>query len=348
MSVTKTPPLIDPYQMSAYFNYKVQDAIDYCANTGGGTVLLPPYRYPDTKLTLHSGVGLAGLKEGPFDNYNDPMSGPCIGATFLVENSDTNFLTLSDRSCVARDLVFYYPDQVPWSSSQPKPYPSTVLVAQGASDCRVERLYGINPFVFIECQVGRTYIEEIHSGAIQAGLIIDHCEDYTFLTNFMQTTSYNNWPPGGTSQTSPLDEYTIANRYGIMLNRVDALRASNIGLWWNYCGVYMGDSSDTTLPFSRAGYGQFTNLDVDTCQYALIAKSTDVVGGGFTFMNCNIGAAQPPLAKSAVITIPGGAQEPLVTWIGGAVRGVWAGGIVDQMAGSIIVKDVRGYDLPLS
>ena len=348
MSVTKTPPLIDPYQISAYFNYKVQDAIDYAADNGGGTVLLPPYRYPDTKLTLHSRVGVAGLAEGPFDSYVDPTVGQPIGATFSIENTDTNFLTLASNSCVARDLVFFYPDQVGWNSSQPKPYPSTVLIAQGSSDCRVARLYGINPFVFIECQVGRTSIHEIHSGAIQAGLIIDHCEDYTYLTNFTQTTSYNNWPPGGTTQTSALDEYTIANRYGIQLFRVDALRACNIGLWWNYCGVYMGDSSDATLPFSRAGYGQITNLDVDTCQYALIGKSTDPVGGGFTFMNANIGAAAPALAKSAVITTPGGAQEPMITWIGGATRGTWAGGFIDQMAGSVIVKDVRGYDLPLS
>lgn len=346
MSVTKTPPLVDPYQIANYFNYKVQDAVDYCANLGGGTVFLPPFRYPDQKLTLFNGVTLAGLKEGPFDNYTDPTTGTPIGATFLVENSDTSFLTLSGPGCTARDLVFFYPDQVGWNSSQPKPYPSTVLMAPSASDSRVARLYGINPFVFIECQVGRSYIEQIHSGAIQCGLIVDHCEDYTFCTDFTQTTSYRNYPSTGTLQTTPLDDYTIANRYGIMLNRVDAFRASNIGLWWNYCGVYMGDSSDATLTFSRAGYGQFSNLDVDTCQYALIAKSTDVVGGGYTFMNCNFGAAQPPLAKAAVITIPGGLQEPMITWIGGAQRGFST--VVDQMAGSIIVKDVRGYDLPLS
>lgn len=344
MSVTTalTPPDLDPFRIKTYFNNKVQDAIDWGADNGPCTIILPPAYYTkDTSLILHGQVALGGLNHGPFDNEGlDPASGK-IGATFAVENTDKPFITQVGNGGCLKDLVFHYPGQVGWNSSQPVSYPPTIQVTGSCS--MLKRLFGVNPFVFIDIECGRTTVVDCHSGAIQAGLIVDHSEDYTNIARFLQTTSYNQFPLGAVNGTpTPLDEYTIANRYGIMVHRADSFHAVGCDLWWNYCGYYFGDSPDATLPFSRAGYGQITDWDVDTCQYAIIAASTDPVGGGFTFQNGNVGCYQP-LAKCAVITVPGGLQEPMISWQGGAIRGEWP--ISNQMVGKITTKDIVGHDI---
>lgn len=345
-ATTVAPPSLDPFLIKSYFDNKVQDAIDYGAENGPCTILLPPgYYTKDQNLTLHGQVTLGGPNEGPFDNEGlDPTSGK-IGATFAIEDTGAPFITQVGNGGGLRDLSFFYPGQVGWSSSQPVNYPPTIKIT--GPGAMLQRLFGVNPFVFIDIECGRTTALDCHSGAIQCGVLIDHAEDYVTVSRFLQSTSYNQWP-NGAPQVSALDDYTMANRYGFMINRADGLQLSHIQLWWNYCGLSFVPSGDLTLPWSRCAYGLGDTIDIDTCVWGVTvegSQSSGFIASGLSIGAGANGAAAVALMPSAATGLAGDGP-PKFTWLGGSQRGTWKGGVTQGSAPALQVKNVRGIDLP--
>lgn len=322
-----------------------QNAINW-ANTnpgGGGKVIVECKRYAfgtSEHLTVPGIVTLAGAITGWFGGYSDPES---QGPTLLITNTATTFLSITGEGN-AEDLIYYYPNQVTWAASTPTVYPPTItLLGSGA----VRRSYGINPYQFISIQTGRCTVEGIQTGAIQNAISVDHCEDYTYIDKVcVSTYPTDAWPAGAGAFPTALDNWILRNRIGISFARCDSFKMSNVGIFGSQTGIQFIDSPDRTQPTYFNAYGEAVNIDIDTCEYGVIAYSTNTDAGGVKFVNLNIGATIAAVGpKSAILTVAGGTQQPWITWIGGGCRGVWANGAVNSSAaGRVYYEQVRGLN----
>jgi hypothetical protein len=105
------------------------------------------------------------------------------------------------------------------------------------------------------------------------------------------------------------------------------------------------DSTDP-VQIKRTGYGSVTNVDIDTCNYGIRARSTDFPG--FKFTNIDIGCGWSTPAAWGVAQEPYGSAPPRVLINGGSIRGQWAGGLFQPFTGGgkLVVVNVFGYNPP--
>jgi len=296
-----------------------------------GSLVMPPYG------------SMKGLSTGPFSGLVDPSS-TCIAPTLLVRNKAAPFIQMNGSGNALSDFLFYYPEQITWQDAAPTPYPATVQVGQSSTGgSTLERLNGINPYIFIDCEIGQTVIEKVWSGALYCSLLIDHCADYVWVDKFFTNRAYANWPLGAPASPT-LDEWVLANRLAIVVRRADSLKMSNLGLFFNAIAITLQDSDDKTQN-ETASYGHWTGVDIDTfSDYGIAASAADNAGGGHVFGPMTIGGGLPS-SQAAIITIPGGSQPPDILWSPGAARGAFAQGAIVDQTKTVIAKNVRGIDI---
>lgn len=325
----------------------IQAAINTAFAAGGGAVVLKPGRYRMAgTLTLKRGVVLCGTTHGPFDFGPDPST-TTVAATFLVTNTTAPFITVDGVGAAVTDLLFHYPNQVPPTALAPTSYPFTIKVMQPG--VTIERSTVTNAFQFLDIEVGRTIARDLNIGAFHCGILVDHAADHVLLSNIVHSVF---WDIGAfASYPQPIDNWVLNSGYAFMILRADAIKMENIQVFSRYAGFYLAESPDGTQP-SLMGYGTATNVDIDTCQYGIIAQASHLPG--YKFANLDIGCTtSTSTGVRAIAQIPHGPNclpsnclPPVVLVNGGSIRGTWINGAFPAFTppGKLVVRHVLGHD----
>ncbi|MBQ8027144.1 MAG: hypothetical protein IJ261_03400, partial [Clostridia bacterium] len=208
----------------------IQQAIDDCAENGGGTVWLPAGRYRVTgNIYIRQFVTLRG-------DYQDPDVGTDYGTLIIadVESSDamTPGLFTVGASAGAVGLTVWYPNQ---RLDNVKPYPYTFYIT-GNSDYMLQTIKNctlINSYRGIgacsECENGiyqcheMLTIDNVKGTCLYEGLNSHNSADVDTVKTLYILNKY--WVEAGEAfnapQESELDAYTRANGYGLVLGDLE-------------------------------------------------------------------------------------------------------------------------------
>lgn len=317
----------------------IQSAINAAVAAGGGSVLFKVARYFTTGTFLvPDGVVLCGTVEGPFDVKGVDPALTAIAPTLLVTNTNGPFLTLQGNgSSGVTDLLFHYPNQVRTSASAPNVYPYTILLTSGS----VARLTVTNAYNFLDVENGRDIVQDMYIGAFNIGVNVDHTLNFLTLHNLHNGVFWDEME--NASYPTTIDTWVLNNGTALMVKRMDSLLLHDFFVFSRFTGILLTDSSDTTLD-PRCGWGNASNVDLETVQYGIIAISA--TGQAYKFTNLQVGAALG-LAQAAVQLRGGGSCPPNVLVNGGSVRGSWAlGAFPTPQAGNLTHVNIIGSDLP--
>jgi len=320
----------------------IQAAINYANSIGGGSVMFPPALYYTTgTLTLKNNVDLIGVGSGPYDTQLNPMTN-VTAPTLLVTNTTNPFVAQPAGalgSNVIANLLFAYPNQVdPTVANSPTVYPSTIYLPGGT--CTIRGCTFVNGYDSIQIANGRCIVDSCKIGSYHIGIQIDVGVDYEILSNlqFIPLHDYSL----GVSYPSHIDNvYCQSNSEAIRLKRCDGLQATNIGVFGSFAAcITMFDGFG-----GYAGYGNFANVDLDLrTGYGINCQSSRSAAGGYHFSNLNIGASAA--SNAAILLSSGGSDTPLVCVSNGAIRGTWSIASTIVQAGTLIVENMRGLDVP--
>jgi len=315
-----------------------QRAIDTIDARGGGDLWVPAGRYYFTGvLTLPRHVSLLGLSCGPMGVYPTGIKDPSahtFAPTMLVTNTGTPFLT-STGGRIA-DLVFYYPNQVDPDTSPPTSYAATIV----CNPAKVYRCTFWNSYHAISISCGQSRVHDCFIGALYLGVYLDAAYDTCVLSNLHIWPYYDYTMDNALPAASPssLGNWALANGVGIDARRVDSLIVSNTLIYQFHIGIQMSDSPAALTP--DCGYGQLSNIDIDTCEYGIVCYSANNDARGWKFTNCTIGEGSAT-GQIGVYLAAGGSQAPQVQIVGGMIRGAFAGGDYTVSAGSLRFSDFQ-------
>jgi hypothetical protein len=316
----------------------IQNAINAAAAAGGGSVVLNVARYYTTgTLTVPQGVVLCGAIQGPFDVTGVDPAVTSIAPTLLVTNSIAPFVTLTGLGAGVTDLLFHYPNQVKTSASTPTVYPYTIEVINSAVGAKVVRSTVTNAYNFLDIELGRTMVQDLFIGAFNIGVNIDHTQDFVTLHNLHNGVFWDEVESA--SYPTTLDTWVLNHGTALVVGRMDALEVNNFYIFSRFAGLLLTDSPDTTIPFTRTGWGSFSDIDLQTVQYGVIAIASQ--SQGYKFTNLQIVAA-PGLGEAAVLLKAGGTTPPDVLVNGGSVQGSWAlGAFPTPQAGHLNLAHIQ-------
>jgi hypothetical protein len=316
----------------------IQNAVNAAAAAGGGSVVLNVARYYTTgTLTVPQGVVLCGAIEGPFDVTGVDPAVTTIAPTLLVTNTTAPFVTLTGLGAGVTDLLFHYPNQVKTSASTPTVYPYTIEVINSAVGAKVARSTVTNAYNFLDIELGRTIAQDLFIGAFNIGVNIDHTLDFVTLHNLHHGVFWDEVESA--SYPTTIDAWVLNHGTALMVGRMDALEVNNFYVFSRFAGLLLTDSPDTTIPFTRNGWGSFSDIDLRTVQYGVIAIASQ--NQGYKFTNLQIVAA-PGLGEAAVLLKAGGTSPPDVLVNGGSVQGSWAlGAFPTPQAGHLNVAHIQ-------
>jgi hypothetical protein len=316
----------------------IQNAVNAAAAAGGGSVVLNVARYYTTgTLTVPQGVVLCGAIEGPFDVTGVDPAVTAIAPTLLVTNTTAPFVTLTGLGAGVTDLLFHYPNQVKTSASTPNVYPYTIEVTNSAVGAKVARSTVTNAYNFLDIELGRTMAQDLFIGAFNIGVNIDHTLDFVTLHDLHHGVFWDEVESA--SYPTTIDAWVLNHGTALMVGRMDALEVNNFYVFSRFAGLLLTDSPDTTIPFARNGRGSFSDIDLQTVQYGVIAIASQ--SQGYKFTNLQIVAA-PGLGEAAVLLKAGGTSPPDVLVNGGSVQGSWAlGAFPTPQAGHLNLAHIQ-------
>jgi hypothetical protein len=307
-------------------NAAFANAIAAMSALGGGTVTVPRRAFLIDPFYIPSHVTVEGETEGPFDGGANPAT--TVGApTLLVNSTATPFITLNGWASSITDVLIYYPGQVAPTAAAPNVYPPTISALGGGS--AVRRCTIVNSYIGIFVATGRVYVDNNRIGSYKTAIQIDHAEDYVMVRGNQIEPFYNIFLALSTPQT--IDAWVLSNGVGIEVSRADGFAASDNGIFVKYAGIILNDTPTAGVSPTN-GYGKFSNTDIDSCVYGVLANSSNNSGGGYQFTNLNVGGNPYGIgtaSQAAMALNPGGNSPPMVTWSGGAQRhstGGWAAG----------------------
>jgi hypothetical protein len=327
-------------------NAAFANAIAAMSALGGGTVTVPRRAFLIDPFYIPSHVTVEGETEGPFDGGANPAT--TVGApTLLVNSTATPFITLNGWASSITDVLIYYPGQVAPTAAAPNVYPPTISALGGGS--AVRRCTIVNSYIGIFVSVGRVYVDNNRIGSYKTAIQIDHAEDYVMVRGNQIEPFYNIFLALSTPQT--IDAWVLNNGVGIEVSRADGIALSDNGVFAKYIGVLLNDTPTAGVSPTN-GYGKFSNTDIDSCVYGVLATSSNNSGGGYQFADLNVGGNPYGIgtaSQAAMALNSGGNSPPRVTWSGGAQRystGGWAAGQtgVALNAGFCNITNVSGVN----
>jgi hypothetical protein len=315
----------------------IQNAIDAAAAAGGGSVVLNVARYYTAgTLTVPQGVVLCGAIQGPFDVIGVDPASTTIAPTLLITNTTAPFITLAGLGAGVTDLLFHYPNQVKTIASAPTVYPYTIEVNSAVAG-KVARSTVTNAYNFLDIQLGRVMAQDLFIGAFNIGVNIDHTQDFVTLHNLHHSVFWDEVE--GASYPTAIDTWVLNHGTGLVVGRMDALEVNNFYVFSRFAGFLLTDSPDTTIPFTRSGWGALSDIDLQTVQYGVIAIASQ--SQGYKFANLQVTAA-PGLGEAAVLLKAGGTAPPDVLVNGGSVQGSWAlGAFPAAQAGHLNLANIQ-------
>jgi hypothetical protein len=315
-----------------------QSAIDAAADAGGGVVFVPVGRFWFSgNISVKRNVSLAGVGVGPYDPPSDPTVSTVAPTLLPTSTSGSAFISVDGDNSALQNLLFHYPNQVRpdapgVDASGPIGYPPTVLVMQPT------KIFGCsfdNSYIAIQLMVGRVYLENLQIGGYKNDIVIDNAEDFVHI-NHIEATVF--WDTSlGLAFPQPIDTWVANNSVALASYRMDSLELDDFDLFWRGTGIAFLDSPHgygTT-------YGRGANIDIDSVQYGVVAKSlTENVG--FSFTNLVIGP-QNGMGTNMIWLPVGGARTPNVVVEGGSTRGSWIQPLKVE-AGTLSVHNMVGLN----
>jgi hypothetical protein len=319
-----------------------QSALDAASAGGGGIVLVPPGSYSFAgSITVASNVVLAGTLPGPLEVFFPTGDYTHYrGAALLLPTATTGpaFIESSGWNSGVENLAFYYPTQVAPTAVAPAVFPPTVE-GRGAG-FHIRACSFVNSYIALHIGVGRAWAEDLHLGALFAGIIVDPSADFIHVSG-IRIEPFWDTVIGPLPVPQALDQWVANNGYGIQGLRCDSLDLHDIGIYYRYAGIYFGDSTSVGAGEPTNCYGRGSDIDIDSVQYGIIAHSLHA-GAGFLFTNLFVGPLGS-LGKNAIYFQPGGQNEPEVIVQGGSIRGAWQGGQLNSSGiGTLCVRDMLG------
>jgi hypothetical protein len=309
-----------------------QNAIDAAATAGGGTVWVPPGRFWFSgNLSIVTNVALAGTGVGPYDPPSDPSASTVAPTLLPTSTSGSAFILVDGDNSALQNLLFHYPNQVRPDApgvdvSGPNVYPPTVLVRQPT------KIFGCsfdNSYIAIQLMVGRVYLENLQLGGYANDIVIDNAADFVHISHIEATVFWDTSLGLGFPQ--PIDTWVANNSVALTSYRMDSLELDDFDVFWRGTGIAFLDSPRGTT------YGRGANIDIDSVQYGVVAKSlTENVG--FTFTNLVIGPLNG-MGTNMIWLPAGGAHTPHVVVEGGSTRGSWIQPLKVE-AGTLLVRDI--------
>jgi hypothetical protein len=316
---------------SAAFNA----ALNAASSAGGGLVVVPIGAYRIDPINIPENVALCGMIPGPPDAYTDPLVNNKY-CTLLANSTGTQLVFLNTGSSL-QDVLIHYPQQVLASATTPNVYPAAIYMADR---CYVRRVTTTNAYIGIDVRGGRSLIEDCKIGAFYIGIDVDTVADYTYIDHVMIEPFWDTM--FGLPVGQPIDAWVLTHGVGINVSRADALSIASVGVLYRYVGIQLTDGASETPPNS---YGHMADIDLDTVQFGIVARSTDNAAYGWQIIHCNVGSCDHTgtPGQAAVALQAGGANAPTITWLGGSVRGTWASaGGYSIAAGVLNLENVRG------
>ncbi len=288
----------------------IQQAIDDCADNGGGTVWLPKGKYRVTgNIYIRQFVTLRG-------DYQDPDEGKEYGTIIIadVESSDamTPGLFTVGASAGAVGLTVWYPDQ---SLDNVKPYPYTFYIV-GNEDYMLHTVKNctlINSYRGIgassECENGiyqcheMLTIENVKGTCLYEGLNSHNSADVDTVKTLYFLNKY--WADAGEEFNAPeldeLNDYTRKNAYGMVFGDLEwpqfaDVKVSDVlyGMYFKkgirYCfsgiftDLYITNSTNGIYIPEEVIYRRgeswgigITNGTVEASEYAVYSADNDVI-----------------------------------------------------------------------
>lgn len=313
-----------------------QAALDAASNFKGGTVWVPHCRFWfEGNLSLGPDVALAGRGVGPYDAALNPGAFT-QGPTLLPRKSTATgpaFITVYGMNTAVQDLLFFYPEQVGPTASEPDVYPPTLLVY---APSKITGCLLVNSYVGIHVLVGRVYLEKLHIGSYKNDIIVDNAFDVVHISQVAASIfwDFDVLPP------QQIDQWVFANGTGITSYKADSLILHDVIVHGRNIGIAFLESP---LIYGGTTYGRGSDIDLDAVRNGVVAESTRSQFG-FFFTNLLMG---PEGANGDhMIWLKQGAvppNSPRILVNGGGAHGTWRQPMrVD--AGTLIVRSVVGVN----
>jgi len=269
-----------------------QQAMDVCAEEGGGIVVVPSGHYLiASHLTIPASVTLEGCWRAPptVDRYVDPDSPeghPKLNGSVLLavegagEEDGTPFIRLGFNATL-KGVTIFYPEQT--KTNPPIAYPWTVR-SSGADNCAVVDVLMVNPYQAVDfgtVVAGRHYIRNLYAQPLRRGLFVDLCLDVGRVEN---VHFWPFWTAGGGDEG--VGQFMLEHGEAFILGRSD----------WEYMTNCFAIGYGTGFRFIRgrgmgphAGPGNYllTQSGSDLCPVAVLVEESQG-HSGVSFSNSQI------------------------------------------------------------
>lgn len=264
---------------TAAFVSAIAAADDVC-----GTVTVPSTatgcKIDTGNITVARCVSVSGDKPGqwnaaPYFTGTD-MADLAMGPTLLITGTINPVFIMESGSRLA-NLNVVYPNQT--ATNPPVTYPYFVQGKAGIpanqSDVMIEDLFLYNVFNFSYFAENhwRVIHRNIWGNVLNRGIYLDNSLDVDRIENIHFWPFFNQ---GKTiTEANDLHDYQTNNSIGIEINRADSIQGHNIFMYAVGIGIVFDD------PDGLGGYGQFTNISMDSCPVGIrgVLSNTSVKAG---------------------------------------------------------------------
>lgn len=194
----------------------IQEAVDHCAESGGGVVYLASGEYYlDQPISISTSVFLCGC--GDPTKFAEEKTVLCCRYGKDAPELEPQ---ISMSACTGiKNLVFYYPEQ---SISAPVAYPATVR-QNGLDSITLENIVMINPWRGIQCGPDANelhFIKNVYMTPLDIGFYIDMTTDIGRIQGLHITPEcYAEYVDG--ADINSVREYMLSNTIGLFMGRSD-------------------------------------------------------------------------------------------------------------------------------
>ena len=292
----------------------------------------------------YQNVKLKGMGIGPYIGYYVGYPVQRLAPIILITNMTSTFLTIS-KSAI-EDLYFVYPLQRSYASPPPKAYPPTI--SWSSYDYTGTRVGGYG-MTFRRCTVAGAYdlfaclnekglgsalISEIWTDTQNIVFNMDNIVDVVFFDKIHVNDVFTSIG-GSPNNMAPWRMGNVTSWF-FKIARADNIIISNVFTYMRYGGFWFVTGTGVS---PGGGYGQATNVSLDTVAYGIKADGMinsaqigwDIHG---LYSYATISNATVAAGNVSRITINGGAK--------------WgsSGGFTDNTTNGkgLLVRDVKGWN----
>jgi hypothetical protein len=248
----------------------IQNALNQCAATGGGTVMLPTGSFRlDKPITVPTGVTLAGQWEAP---HRAELHKGTVILAYAGKGSENDppLVKLSSSSAV-KGLTIFYPEQ---RLPDAVPYPWTI---QGEGiHCSVLDTTLVNPYKGIDFGTFSNelhHIRNVYGCPLKVGVFIDKCTDIGRVENVHFNPNY--WTQAeapGVPSGGQIAAYLWNNCTAFDIARSDWEAFVDTFAWGCKYGYHFHANKD------GACNGSFLGIGADWAQIAVFVEETQAPG----------------------------------------------------------------------